>query len=89
VKDAAEFDENGIATHIPERKAAMLPKILAAAALVTLGFIIYSQRKNTKGLQKKVVSKLGKTLMVSSLGALGAAAPVSAAVPNIPMVPSI
>jgi glyoxylase-like metal-dependent hydrolase (beta-lactamase superfamily II) len=89
VKEAAEFDENGMPTHIPSQKNTMLTKVLAAAALVALGLIIYRQRKYTHGFTKKVSEQLGKALMTSSLGMLGAAAPVSAAVPNIPLVPSV
>ena len=89
VKQAAEFDENGIPTHIPERKGTMLVKVLAAAALLTLGFIIYKQRKRSTGLTKKLTETLGEALMVSSLGALGASAPASAALPSVPVVPAI
>jgi glyoxylase-like metal-dependent hydrolase (beta-lactamase superfamily II) len=89
VKEAAEFDENGIPTHIPEPKNTMLVKVLAAAALVTLGFIIYKQRKKSTGLTKKLTEKLGSTLMSSSLGVLGASAPASPAVPAIPVIPAL
>ncbi|MFL5808708.1 MAG: MBL fold metallo-hydrolase [Flavisolibacter sp.] len=89
VKEAAEFDENGIPTHIPEQKNTMLVKLLAAAALVTLGFIIYKQRKKTTGLTKKIAQKLGTSLMAGSLGVLGASAPASPAVPSLPMIPAI
>jgi len=89
VKEAAEFNEDGIATKLPTSKNTMVPKILAAAALVTLGLLIYRQRKYTKGITSKASEQLGKALITASLGALGAAAPVSAAVPNIPMVPAL
>ena len=89
VKQAAEFDENGIPTQIPERKGTMLVKVLAAAALLTLGYIIYKQRKRSTGLTKKLTETLGEALMVSSLGALGASAPASAALPSVPVVPAI
>jgi len=89
VKEAATFDSDGIPTSIPKAKGAMVAKILAAAALVALGYVIYKQRKNAHGINKKIAEKLGKTLMTSSLGVLGAAAPASPAVPNLPVVPSI
>jgi glyoxylase-like metal-dependent hydrolase (beta-lactamase superfamily II) len=89
VKEAATFDEDGMPTHIPPARNTMLVKILAAAALVTLGVIIYKQRKSTKGFKKKLSTSLGKSLMVSSLGVLGASAPASPAVPSIPAIPSI
>lgn len=89
VKEPAEFDEDGIPTHIPRPKGTMVKKILTAAALITLGMIIYRQRKYTKGMTRKLTEQLGKTLMTSSIGALGAAAPASPAIPNIPVVPAV
>ncbi|MFL5742168.1 MAG: MBL fold metallo-hydrolase [Flavisolibacter sp.] len=89
VKQAAEFNEDGVPTKIPPANKSMLVKVLAAAALVTLGVIIYRQRKKTTGLTKKITETLGKSLMTSSLGVLGAAAPASPAVPSIPMIPAI
>jgi len=89
VKEAATFDEDGVPTHIPPARTTMLVKVLAAAALVTLGVVIYKQRKSAKGLNKKISNVLGKSLMVSSLGMLGASAPASPAVPSIPMIPAI
>lgn len=89
VKEAAEFDENGIPTHIPKAKGTMIVKVLAAAALLTLGYVIYKQRKKSTGLTKKLTETLGEALMISSLGALGASAPAAAALPNVPIVPAI
>jgi len=89
VKDAAEFDEDGIPTHIPSRSNTMLVKILAAAALATIGFVIYKQRKKNSGLTKKITEKLGSSLLTSSLGVLGASAPASPAVPSLPVIPAI
>ena len=89
VKEAAVFDEDGMPTHIPAPKGTMLVKVLAAAALVTLGYIIYKQRKTSTGLTKKISSSLGKTLMASSLGVLGASAPASPALPALPLIPAI
>jgi len=88
VKEAAEFDENGFPTRIPKARGTMLTKVLAAAALVTLGYIIYRQRRS-KGLGGKVSDKLGKSLMVSALGVLGATAPASPALPSVPLIPAI
>ena len=89
VKEPAEFDENGIPVHIPEHKGTMLKKIAIAAGLLVLGYILMKQRKNTSGFTKKLTDKLGKTLMNSSLGALGATAPASAAMPKIPLIPAL
>jgi glyoxylase-like metal-dependent hydrolase (beta-lactamase superfamily II) len=89
VKEAAVFDEDGVPTHIPPASNSMLVKVLAAAALVTLGIIIYKQRKTTTGVNKKLSKHLGKSLMMSSLGVLGASAPASPALPSIPLVPAI
>jgi glyoxylase-like metal-dependent hydrolase (beta-lactamase superfamily II) len=89
VKEAATFNEDGIPTHVPSAKGAMLTKLLAAAALATLGFIIYQQRKKASGLNKQLAEKLGKTLMTASLGVVGASAPASPAVPELPVVPAI
>ncbi len=89
VKEAAEFDENGIPTHIPKAKGTMWMKLLAAGALFAIGYVIYKQRKNTTGAKKKITSILGKTLMTSSLGALGATAPASPAIPDVPLIPAL
>lgn len=89
VKEAAEFDENGIPTHIPKPKGTMWMKLLAAGALFAIGYIIMKQKHQTTGIKRKVVDRLGKTLMTSSIGALGAVAPVSPAVPNIPVIPAL
>ena len=89
VKEAAEFNQDGIPTHIPPPKGTMLKKVLAAAAMVALGYIIYRQRKHTTGITKKITENLGKKLMNSSLGVLGAAAPASPAVPALPVIPAI
>lgn len=89
VKDAAEFDENGIPIHIPAASGTMLKKLLAAAAIVALGYVIYKQRKNSSGLSKKIAESLGKKIMGSALGVLGAAAPVAASAPSIPLIPAI
>ncbi|HEX2609249.1 MAG TPA: MBL fold metallo-hydrolase [Flavisolibacter sp.] len=89
VKEAAEFDENGIPVHIPSDKGVMIKKVLVAAALVTLGFLLYKQRKSVGGLKGKLSESLGKKLMGSSLGVLGASAPVSPAIPSIPVIPAL
>jgi glyoxylase-like metal-dependent hydrolase (beta-lactamase superfamily II) len=89
VKEAVSFNEDGMPTRIPPAKGTMVKKLLAAAALVTLGYIIYRQRKNTSGLTRKITEKLGKQLMGSAVGALGASAPSSPALPAIPMIPAI
>lgn len=89
VKEAASFDEDGMPVHIPSPKGVMIKKLLAAAALFALGYMIYRQRKKSAGLTKKLTEKLGSSLMSSSLGVLGASAAASPAVPSIPVVPAI
>lgn len=89
VKKAAEFNEDGIATNIPKAGNGFAIRILGAAALLTLGYIIYTKRKSTTGFEKMAADKLGKTLMTSALGVLGASAPASAALPAVPLIPAI
>jgi glyoxylase-like metal-dependent hydrolase (beta-lactamase superfamily II) len=89
VKKAAEFDEDGVATLIPKAGSGFAIRLLGAAALLTLGYIIYKQRKTTTGFSKIASDKLGKTLMTSALGVIGATAPASAALPAIPLIPAI
>ncbi len=89
VKEAAEFDENGIPVSIPKHSGTMLKKVAFAAALFALGYLIHKQQKHSKGLNKVIAGRLGSLLKVSSLGALGAAAPASPALPSIPLVPMI
>jgi glyoxylase-like metal-dependent hydrolase (beta-lactamase superfamily II) len=89
VKEAAEFDEHGVPTKIPAPKGVMLKRLVAAAALFTLGYMIYKQRHQLTGIQRKVTEKVGKSLMNAPLGVLGAAAPASPALPNIPLIPAI
>jgi glyoxylase-like metal-dependent hydrolase (beta-lactamase superfamily II) len=89
VKEPAEFDENGIPVHIPSGKGTMLKKIAFAAGMLVLGYLILKQQKNTSGLKKKLTKKLGKTIMGSSLGILGATAPATPAMPAIPLIPAL
>ena len=88
VKEAAEFNENGMPTHIPAPKGIMLKRLAIAAGLMALGYIIYQQRRHTKGMNKTLSKQLGKALMLSSYGAIGAVAPASPAVPDIPLIPA-
>jgi glyoxylase-like metal-dependent hydrolase (beta-lactamase superfamily II) len=89
VKEAATFDEHGYPTSIPKPKGTMLKKVAIAAGLMVLGYMIYKQRKNTTGLQRKLTTTLGKNLMAGSMGVLGATAPASAALPAIPLIPAL
>jgi glyoxylase-like metal-dependent hydrolase (beta-lactamase superfamily II) len=89
VKEPAQFNDDGVPTHIPKARGHMWKRVAVAAGLFVLGYMIYKQRKNTTGLNRKVTEKLGRTLMGSTLGALGAAAPVSPAVPNLPLIPAL
>ena len=90
VKDTAEFNEDGLPTHIPNRKGIMLKKIAVAATLFAIGYIISRQKKNVNGvISKKIVDQIGSTLKGTAFGVLGATAPASPAAPGIPMIPSV
>lgn len=89
VKEPARFDENGVPTYIPEPKGTMAVRLLGAAALLIIGYLIYKQRKQGGFVQKKLTEKLGKTLMAGSMEVLGASAPASAAAPGLPVIPAI
>jgi len=89
VKEAAEFDENGIPVHIPAARGTMWKKLAIAAALVAIGYLVRQQRHRSKGLVSKISDSLGKKIMGSSIGALGASAPASPAIPSIPVIPAI
>lgn len=90
VKEPASFDEAGIPTHIPSGKGILLKKIAVAAALFTLGVLLSRQRGRASGfVQKKLVDQLSGVLKGSAMGALGATAPASAAMPSIPLIPAL
>lgn len=89
VKKAAEFNEDGVATLVPKAGTGFAVRILGAAALLALGYVIYKKRHSLTGVQKMISDKLGKTLMTSSLGVLGASAPASPALPAVPLIPAI
>lgn len=90
VKEAAEFNQDGVPTHIPKPKGTMLKKIAIAAALFAIGYLISKQRKHASGfVEKKLVDKLGGALKNTAMGVLGATSPVAAALPAIPLVPMI
>lgn len=90
VKEAAEFDENGIPVHIPSPKGTMWKKVAVAAALFAIGFVLAKQRGKASGfIQKKLIDQLSGTLKGSALGALGATAPASPAMPAIPLIPAL
>ncbi|HEU4470011.1 MAG TPA: MBL fold metallo-hydrolase [Flavisolibacter sp.] len=89
VKEAAVFDEHGIATHVPAHKGTMIKKLVAAAAILALGYIIMKKGKSATGLTRRLSGHLGKTLMHTSLGVIGASAPASPALPAVPLIPAI
>jgi len=89
VKEAAEFDENGIPISIPKPRGTMAVRVLGAAALLVIGYLVYKQRRSGSFASNKISEKLGKTLMTGSLQVLGASAPASAALPTLPVVPAI
>lgn len=89
VKEAAVFDEDGMPTSIPKGTGNMAVRVLGAAALLVIGFLIYKQRKRGNFAERKLSEKLGKTLMSGSLQVLGASAPATAALPALPLIPAI
>jgi glyoxylase-like metal-dependent hydrolase (beta-lactamase superfamily II) len=89
VKEAAVFDENGIPTSIPKPAGGMAVRLLTAAALLTIGYLVYKQRKTGSFANRQLFGRLGKALMTGSLGVLGAAAPATPALPSLPLVPMI
>ncbi|MBD0352782.1 MAG: MBL fold metallo-hydrolase [Flavisolibacter sp.] len=89
VKEPARFDENGVPTHIPKHRGTMAIRLLSAAALLTLGYLIYRHRKQSVGWEKKISESLGKKLMTGSLGVLGASAPATSAAPALPLIPAV
>jgi len=90
VKEAAAFNEDGIATHIPKPKGTMLKKIAVAAALFAIGYIISKQKTHTSGfVKKKLVDQIGGSLKSSAWATLGATAAASSALPAIPLIPAI
>lgn len=89
VKEPAQFDENGIPVHIPKARGYFLKRILTAAALFGIGYLIYKQRNKSAGLQKLLLGKLGGSFKTSAIAALGATAAASPAVPSIPLIPAI
>jgi glyoxylase-like metal-dependent hydrolase (beta-lactamase superfamily II) len=89
VKEAAEFDENGIPTSIPAPRGNMAVRVLGAAALLVIGYLVYKQRRSGSFASNKISAKLGKTLMTGSLQVLGASAPASSALPSVPVIPAI
>lgn len=90
VKEAATFDEDGVATHIPKHSGTMLKKVAVAAVLFTIGYLISRQRSRSKGfVHNKLLGHLGTTFKGGALGALGATAPASSALPNVPLIPAL
>lgn len=88
VKEPALFDTDGVPAYIPKPKGIMLKRLLGAAALLAIGYIIVKNNRQT-GLMRKVQRMIGKQFMASSWVTLGAAAPASAAAPSIPLIPAI
>jgi glyoxylase-like metal-dependent hydrolase (beta-lactamase superfamily II) len=89
VKEPAIFDVDGVPTYIPPHRGTMIKKLAVAAALFTIGFLLLKQRKNMKGLNKRLTGQLGKTLVTGSIATLGATAPATPAAPAIPLIPAI
>lgn len=88
VKEPAIFDVDGAPLYIPPKRGVMLKRILGAAALFTIGYLIVRHNKQ-KGLLGKVQHGVGRHIMGGSWVALGAAAPASSTAPTIPLIPAI
>ena len=90
VKEAAEFNEDGVPIHIPKLKGTMWKKVAVAAALFAIGYLIAKQKKGAKGfLHKTLLGHLSGTFKLGALGALGATAAASPALPTIPVIPAL
>lgn len=89
VKQAAAFDENGIPVNIPKARGYMAARVIGAVALLTIGYLVYRQRKRGGFASNKLSEKLGKTLMSGSLQVLGASAPAIPALPSLPVIPAL
>jgi glyoxylase-like metal-dependent hydrolase (beta-lactamase superfamily II) len=89
VKEPALFDVDGVPSYIPKPKGIMLKRILTAAAIMAVGYIIVRQTRHSPGLWGKVQRGIGKKIMGSSWVALGAAAPASSTAPTIPIIPAL
>lgn len=89
VKEPALFDVDGVPSFIPKPKGIMLKRILTAAAIMAVGYIIVRQTRHSPGVWGKVQRGIGKKIMGSSWVALGAAAPASSTAPTIPLIPAI
>lgn len=90
VKEAAEFNKDGVPTHIPKARGTMLKKIAVAATLFAIAYVISKQRKKSSGfIHKKLLDNISGSLKTTALGTLGATAPASAAMPSIPLIPAL
>lgn len=89
VKEAVTFDKDGAPSNIPKPRGNMALRLLGAAALLGIGYLVYKQRKSGSFLSNSISKSLGKKLMTSSLGVLGASAPATAALPALPLIPAI
>jgi hypothetical protein len=89
VTEPALFDEHGVPTHIPKPGTVLLKRVLTAAALFAVGYIIYKQRHKTTGLHRKANEILGKQFKTAAIAALGATAAASPALPAVPLIPAI
>lgn len=90
VEEAATFNKDGIPTHIPKPKGTMLKKIATAAALLAIAYFVSKRRKKASSfIEKKLLDNISGSLKGTALGTLGATAPVSAALPSIPLIPAL
>lgn len=89
VKEPALFDEHGVATYVPPPRGYFAARLITAAALLTIGYLLYRKGKKGNFIERKASEKLGRTLMGGSLQALGASAPATAALPALPVIPAL
>ena len=90
VKEAAQFNEDGVPTHIPKPSGTMWKKVAVAAVLLTVGILLArKRRRSTSFVEKHLLGHLSGTFKTGALGSLGATAPASAALPSIPLIPML
>lgn len=89
VKEPVAYNEDGVPTHIPAPKGHFAIRLLGAAALLAVGYLLIRRSKQGSFFEKQATGRLGKTLTGGSLQVLGASAPATAALPALPVIPAI
>jgi len=90
VKEPVLFDTDGAPSYVPKAKGRMLKKIAIAATLFAIGYLLSKRKKKAGGfIEKTILGQAGSVLKGAGLTTLGATAPASPAMPNIPLVPAL